>query len=171
MLRAEGVADQVLPEPYERIHSQTMGPMRICSGARPGGHRGRRVQRARAFVRKRRAQSGGSCRPALPHLTARASTLETLRGAIQAALPTFERTPRARRPHRDGRADSRSTSSRSKPPNSRSKTVMSAMRACGLSGYRNDSEFAMGRYLRDILSSPIMINNDRILANARGRAC
>ena len=45
-------------------------------------------------------------------------------------------------------------------------TVMSAMRACGLSGYRNDSEFAMGRYLRDILSAPIMINNDRILANS-----
>ena len=44
--------------------------------------------------------------------------------------------------------------------------VLSAMRACGLSGYRNDSEFAMGRYLRDILSAPIMINNDRILANA-----
>ena len=40
------------------------------------------------------------------------------------------------------------------------------MRACGLAGYRNDSEFSMGRYLRDILSSPIMINNDRILANA-----
>ena len=45
-------------------------------------------------------------------------------------------------------------------------TVMSAMRACGLAGYRNDNEFAMGRYLRDILSAPIMINNDRILANA-----
>jgi acyl-CoA dehydrogenase len=34
-----------------------------------------------------------------------------------------------------------------------------------LSGYRNDSEFALGRYLRDVLSAPIMINNDRILAN------
>ncbi len=40
------------------------------------------------------------------------------------------------------------------------------MRACGLAGYRNDGDFAIGRYLRDILSSPIMINNDRILANA-----
>ena len=46
--------------------------------------------------------------------------------------------------------------------------VMSAMRACGLSGYRNDSEFTMGRYMRDILSSPIMINNDRILADSQG---
>ena len=44
-------------------------------------------------------------------------------------------------------------------------TVMSAMQACGLSGYRNDSEFSLGRHLRDILSSPIMISNDRILAN------
>jgi acyl-CoA dehydrogenase len=39
------------------------------------------------------------------------------------------------------------------------------MRACGLSGYRNDSEFSIGRHLRDVLSSPIMINNDRILTN------
>jgi len=44
-------------------------------------------------------------------------------------------------------------------------TMMSAMQACGLSGYRNDSEFSLGRHLRDILSSPIMISNDRILAN------
>jgi acyl-CoA dehydrogenase len=44
-------------------------------------------------------------------------------------------------------------------------TVMSAMQACGLSGYRNDSEFSIGRHLRDILSSPIMISNDRIMAN------
>jgi acyl-CoA dehydrogenase len=44
-------------------------------------------------------------------------------------------------------------------------TVLSAMRACGLAGYRNDGDFSVGRQLRDVLSSPIMINNDRILAN------
>jgi acyl-CoA dehydrogenase len=44
-------------------------------------------------------------------------------------------------------------------------TVMSAMQACGLSGYRNNGEFSIGRHLRDILSSPIMISNDRIIAN------
>ena len=44
-------------------------------------------------------------------------------------------------------------------------TVMSAMRACGLSGYRNDGDFSVGRQLRDVLSAPLMINNDRILAN------
>jgi acyl-CoA dehydrogenase len=34
-----------------------------------------------------------------------------------------------------------------------------------LSGYRSDGDFTLGRHLRDVLSSPIMINNDRILAN------
>ena len=42
---------------------------------------------------------------------------------------------------------------------------MSAMQACGIAGYRNDGEFSIGRHLRDILSAPVMISNDRILAN------
>jgi hypothetical protein len=44
-------------------------------------------------------------------------------------------------------------------------TVTSALQACGLAGYRNDGEFSIGRHLRDVLSSSIMINNDRILSN------
>jgi acyl-CoA dehydrogenase len=44
-------------------------------------------------------------------------------------------------------------------------TVLHAMRACGLSGYRNDTDVSIGRHLRDVLSAPIMINNDRILAS------
>ena len=39
------------------------------------------------------------------------------------------------------------------------------MRACGLSGFRNDGDFSVGRQLRDVLSAPLMINNDRILTN------
>ena len=40
-----------------------------------------------------------------------------------------------------------------------------ADRACGLTGYRNDSEFSIARHLRDVLSAPLMISNDRILSN------
>ena len=43
--------------------------------------------------------------------------------------------------------------------------VLHAMRACGLSGYRNDTDVSIGRHLRAVLSAPIMINNDRILAS------
>jgi acyl-CoA dehydrogenase len=45
-------------------------------------------------------------------------------------------------------------------------TVMSAIRTCGLAGYRNDGEYSLSRHLRDVLSSPVMISNDRILADA-----
>jgi acyl-CoA dehydrogenase len=44
-------------------------------------------------------------------------------------------------------------------------TVLCALQACGLSGYRNDGEFSVARNLRDVLSSSIMINNERILAS------
>ena len=47
-------------------------------------------------------------------------------------------------------------------------TVLRAMRACGLAGYRNDSEVSIARHLRDVLSSPIMSNNDRVLGNLGG---
>ena len=47
-------------------------------------------------------------------------------------------------------------------------TVQRAMRVTGLAGYRNDGEFSCGRLLRDVMSAPIMINNERILASAQG---
>jgi len=49
--------------------------------------------------------------------------------------------------------------------------VSSALRCGGLSSYRNDSDVSIGRHLRDVLSAPIMINNDRILANGAPRRC
>jgi acyl-CoA dehydrogenase len=48
--------------------------------------------------------------------------------------------------------------------------VTCALRATGLSGYRNDGETSLGRHMRDVLSAPIMISNDRILSNL-GMAC
>ena len=48
--------------------------------------------------------------------------------------------------------------------------VSSTLQACGLAGYRNDGEFSVTRFLRDALSSSVMINNDRILANVANAA-
>ena len=170
ILRAQGEADQVLPEPYERIHAQTMAPLAhlFWSSAWSGVAAGA-VQRARAFVRKAARAAGGRLPPGAAHLTRARVTLETLRGAVQSGACATSSGTRPIRQSLDG--DRRAA--RAELPQGRglraraSAIVMSAMRACGLSGYRNDGEFAMGRYLRDILSAPIMINNDRILADAR----
>ena len=41
---------------------------------------------------------------------------------------------------------------------------LECMGACGLMGYINNSEFSIGRQLRDALGAPLMIANDRISA-------
>jgi len=43
--------------------------------------------------------------------------------------------------------------------------VGQALGVCGIAGYRQDSEFSMGRHLRDAFGAPLMVSNDRIMAN------
>ncbi|MGO9741600.1 MAG: acyl-CoA dehydrogenase family protein [Roseiarcus sp.] len=165
MLRAEGVAEQVLAEPYERIHSQSMAPYaHILWTSTWQGIASAAFSRARAFVRHASRASGGRMPPGAQNLSRARVALETLRAAIQAGIATFER--HAVEP--GGLTSMNATLAlnflKVEASELAAETVMLSMRACGLSGYRNDSEFSMGRYLRDILSSPIMIHNDRVLA-------
>jgi acyl-CoA dehydrogenase len=46
--------------------------------------------------------------------------------------------------------------------------VREALTVTGIAGYRNDGPFSVGRHLRDALSAPLMVANDRILANTAG---
>ena len=43
--------------------------------------------------------------------------------------------------------------------------VQEALTIIGIMGYKNANPFSVGRQLRDILSAPLMIANDRIIAN------
>ena len=66
MLRAEGEADQVLAEPYERIHNQTMAPYAhlFWSAAWRGVATGAFAPRARLRAPGRARQPAAACRPA-----------------------------------------------------------------------------------------------------------
>jgi acyl-CoA dehydrogenase len=167
MLRADGCADQVLPEAYDRIHNQTMAPYAhlFWSSAWCGVATGA-FSTARAFVRQASRQAAGKAPPGAQYLTKSRLSLETLRAAVQAGLANFDR--HAREPGGLTAMDAQLALNFLKVEASELavETVMSAMRACGLSGYRNDTDFSLGRALRDILSAPIMINNERILASA-----
>jgi acyl-CoA dehydrogenase len=123
------------------------------------------VDRARAFVRKAAHRSGGTLPPGAAHLTRALATHRTLRGLIAAALARFETA--SPDPASLESVDFQTGMNMHKVNASELAvaTVMSAMQACGLAGYRNDGDFTMGRHLRDVLSAPIMISNDRILAN------
>jgi len=165
-LIASGASEQILPVSYDKIHAQTMMPVAhlAWSGAW-AGIAASAVDRARAFVRKAAQRAGGTLPPGAAHLTRASASLRTLRNLIGGGLQRFELA--ASDPALLESVDFQTGMNMLKVNASELAvaTVMSAMQASGLAGYRNDSEFSVGRHLRDILSAPIMISNDRILAN------
>ncbi len=165
-LVASGLREQILPVSYEKIHTHTMMPYaHLVWSSAWAGIAAAAVERARAFVRKAMYRSGGTLPPGAAHLTRAGASLRTLRNLIAASTQRFETA--ASDPAMLESIEFQSSMNMLKVNASELAvaTVMGAMQTCGLSGYRNDSEFSLGRHLRDILSSPIMISNDRILAN------
>ena len=165
-LKFNGSSEQIFPEGYDRIHAQTMTPVaHLCWSSAWAGIAAAAVERAQLFIRKAARGAGGQLPPGAAHFTTAKMTLAKLRAVITANLDAY-----AAHEH-DERAlsslDFQSSINLLKVEASELAvaTVMSAMRACGLSGYRNDGDFSIGRLLRDVLSAPIMINNERILAN------
>jgi len=170
-LKFNGSSAQIFAEGYDRIHAQTMTPVaHLCWSSVWAGIAAASVERAQAFIRKAARGAAGQMPPGAAHFNAAKMTLSKLRAVISAHLDQY-----ATHQH-DERAlaslDFQSAINLLKVEASELavETVMSAMRACGLAGYRNDGEFSVGRLLRDVLSSPIMINNDRILSNIASAA-
>ena len=165
-LAATGSHEQILPDVYEKIHMQTMMPVAhlMWSGAW-AGIAASATERARAFMRKACARSDGKMPPGAAHLTRANASLRTLRSLIASALQRFESMSADETALESVEFQTAMNLHKVNASELAVATVMSAMQACGLSGYRNDSEFSIGRHLRDVLSSPIMISNDRILAN------
>jgi acyl-CoA dehydrogenase len=165
-LKARGTAEQIFPESYDKIHAQTMTPVaHLCWSSVWAGIAAAAVDRAQMFIRKAARGSGGQMPPGAAHFTAAKMALTKLRAMVTSTLDSYavcEHDERAL-----ASLDFQSSINLLKVEASELavEAVMCAMRACGLSGYRNDGDFSVGRHLRDTLSAPLMINNDRILAN------
>ena len=164
-LKASASAEQILPEPYEAIHTRTMVPFaHLLWGSVWTGIAASATARAQAFVRNA-MRHGGQLPPGAPQFTRALATLRTLRGMLATSLRRYEHCMNDPQALAALEFQTLITLTKVEASELAAQTVMSAMRACGLSGYRNDSEYSIGRHLRDVLSAPIMINNDRILAN------
>ena len=170
-LKGRGVADQVLPVPYQQIHSQTMMPVAnltwssVWTGIAAGA-----VDRAKGFVRKAARSAGGQTPPGSMNLTRATASLRTLRGIVASALMQYENA--VEHPEAMATMDFQVSMNLLKVNASELAiaTVMSALQTCGLGGYRNDGEFSVARHVRDVLSTSVMINNDRILASTASSA-
>jgi acyl-CoA dehydrogenase len=170
-LEARGNAEQILPQPYQTIHAHTVMPVaHLTWSAVWTGIAASAVERARAFVRKAARGSAGQLPPGAAHLTRASATLRVLQATVTSALQRYEAILA------DGREpeglEFQTTLNLLKVNASELSIaiVTGTLQACGLAGYRNDGDFSVARQLRDVLSSSIMINNDRILGNVAGAA-
>ncbi len=165
-LRATGQPDQILPDSYEIIHAQTMVPFaHLLWGSVWTGIAAGATARAQAFIRQAMRTSNGQIPPGAPQFTQALKTLRTLRGMLATSLRAYERQMGDPKALASVDFQSMITLTKVEASELALSAVMSAMRACGLSSYRSDGDFTLGRHLRDVLSAPIMINNERILAN------
>ena len=170
-LKASAPATQVLPATYKTIHARTMVPVShllwcsVWTGIAAAA-----VARAQALLRASARRGDGRAPPGAPHYTRAYAALAGLRARLNVGLADFERM-------RDDIAKLESIDTQTslnllkvEISEGAAAVVSLAMRVCGLAGYREDGDFSVARHLRDILSAPIMIHNDRILANVAGAA-
>jgi acyl-CoA dehydrogenase len=167
-VEAEATADRILPVPFADIASRTMMPVsHVLWTSLWLGVASDAVARARAFVRTEARRVPGATPPGALCLAETVADLGSLRATVREGLADFER-------HQDDpdalselafaiRMNNLKVGAARMAP----QVVAQALGVCGISGYRYDSPFGVGRHLRDAFSAPLMISNDRVLlANA-----
>ena len=164
-IEASARSDQILDVPYSKIHTQTMMPVaHLLWSSAWTGIAAAAVERTRLFIRNAMQQSGGKSPPGAAHFTEARRSLTAILSQVQSCLRMYEIAADDERTMSSLDMQTALNLLKVEVSEGAVKTIMSAMRGCGLSGYRTDSPFSQGRLLRDALSAPIMINNDRILA-------
>ncbi|WP_424362897.1 acyl-CoA dehydrogenase family protein [Methylocystis parvus] len=163
---AKGDSAQVLPESYDKVHRRSMVPVtHLLWAACWAGVAAGAVERAQCFIRKVSRAQKGALPPGAPYATQASLSLMNLTNLVDSA--TNDYLSRMVEPEALDEISFQTSLNLLKVSASEMaiSTVMLAFQACGIAGYRNDSEFSVSRPLRDILSSSIMINNSRILSN------
>jgi acyl-CoA dehydrogenase len=165
-LHAQGNVEQVIPTPFADILGETMHPFShivwasLWTGIAAGA-----VKKARAFVRAEARKN-----PHLPPTSALRlaeldSTLQEMRSNVEAAVDVYQR--KLDEGDKDAFGDFGFTIRMNNLKLSSSRLVTEivgrAMLICGISAYRNDSPFSLGRELRDSHGAALMVNNDRIM--------
>ncbi len=166
-LHAEGDAAQVCAVSYAELSERAMLPAsHLLWSAAWLGIAHDALGRARAFLRARARSAGEAANPGLRRLEAAASRL---RGVHARTLDGLERHGR-RWLDPEAPADLGFTIEMNglKVLGSTEAVhaVGEAMQVIGIAAYKLGTPFSLGRHLRDIHSAPLMVNNDRIAANA-----
>jgi acyl-CoA dehydrogenase len=165
-LRAEGAQAQILPKPFAEIAATSMlASSHLLWGALWSGIASAALMKAQSFVRGEARKRPGAVPPGALHVAEAVNKLQLVRSSVSEGLRRFAAAD-------SNAADLTSMGFAVAMNNVKLGAseialdiVTTAMRVCGIAGYRNDGPFSVGRHLRDIMSAQLMISNDRILAN------
>jgi acyl-CoA dehydrogenase len=156
---------QVLETPFARVATESMVPVTHLLWSHVWlGIATEAFDRARAFVRGQARQKPGEMPPTAQRLSRLAGQVSLLRAEVRSELAAFvtasatdDRSELSTMAHQLRLNTLKITASEETP-----RICLAALEICGIVGYRNDTPFAIGRLLRDALSGPLMIANERI---------
>jgi acyl-CoA dehydrogenase len=162
-VRFSGSAAQILPAPFADIAGPTMLPVSHLLWASVWlGIATDAINRARAYLRQQ-ARARGNVSMLAHRLARGVGLLQLLQARLAEALRQYDEVfPNPVRPLPLGfTADMNNL--KTTVSELCLEAVQHAFMVCGINAYKNRSEFSLGRHVRDLLSAPIMINNDRML--------
>ncbi|WP_127784271.1 acyl-CoA dehydrogenase family protein [Rhodococcus sp. X156] len=166
LLHADVPAELVLPEPYAEVSAQTMLPVsHVLWGHVWLGIAVAATARARRYVQQAARRTPGTVPPGAVRLVELTALVQQLRDLVTGAAQRFDDAPLG--------SDVLTSIGFAVAMNNLKVTasglvvdaVGQAMLICGISAYREDNEFRLGRHLRDAHGAALMVNNDRIIAN------
>jgi acyl-CoA dehydrogenase len=158
--------DQVIPTPFADILSQTMHPFaHITWSSLWSGIAADAVDMARAFVKNEAKKNLDMPPISAIRLGEVDSVLQTMRSNITVAAENYQRMIEA--------GDANAFSNFGVGIHTNNVKIASSelivdivgksMLICGISSYRNDSQFSLCRHIRDAYGAALMVNNDRIM--------
>jgi acyl-CoA dehydrogenase len=165
IIRAAFPADQILATAFPVVATESMVPVTHLLWSHLWlGIATDAFDRARAFVRASARQRPDSVPPTAQRLSHLMSELSLLRAEVESALRDFsdvaDEADRGRLSTMASilRFNNLKIAASEQAP----RVCQGAMAICGIVGYKNDTPFSVGRHLRDTMSAPLMIANERI---------
>lgn len=128
------------------------------------GHRGRRGQPVRAFVRAEARKTPGETPLSAIRLADVDQLLQQMRNNVYGLAQEYLGMLASECPSAfDGFGFSIRTNNLKLSCSQQIVDVVAgSLLICGISGYRNDSQYSLARQLRDAYGAALMVNNDRI---------
>ncbi|MEM5437249.1 acyl-CoA dehydrogenase family protein [Paraburkholderia diazotrophica] len=173
-LVATGLAGQILPTPFAIIADQTMLPVSHTLWASVWtGIAADAVNRAKAFFRAQTRGKPGFVPPSGVRLAQAVGLLQMMQARLSVALDAARAAHQTKLGACEADAPlsamlgfaSDMNTLKTSISTTALQVVQEVLLICGMAGYKNGTEYSVGRHLRDLHSAPLMINNDRIAMN------